>query len=92
MGCHITLGARSHVTKSLKHASAAASAYDASKSMKPKNHCWPFLIFCFYVFILSGCEKETPAERTGEMIEDATEDVGGAVEEAGEKIEDATDH
>lgn len=58
-----------------------------------KNHCTLLaLSFCVFTLSFSGCEKKTPAEQTGEMIEDATEDVGGAVEQAGEKIEDATDH
>lgn len=38
---------------------------------------------------LSGCEEDSPIERAGERIEDATDD--SRLERAGERIEDATD-
>ena len=51
--------------------------------------------------VMSGCEKDTPLERAGERIEDATdndspieeagENIDDALDEAGERIEDATD-
>lgn len=52
---------------------------------------------------LSACEKEGPAEKAGERIDNATESAGDRIEnatdkagdkmeEAGDKIEDKTDH
>ena len=38
---------------------------------------------------LSGCEEDSPIERAGERIEDATDD--SRIERAGERVEDATD-
>jgi hyperosmotically inducible protein len=65
------------------------------------------LIFCLAslgaCFALTGCpDKDGPAERAGEKIDNAAEKVGegaesaadkveGAVEEAGDKIEEATE-
>ena len=43
------------------------------------------------VLIFGGmlsCEREGPAERTGEAIDEAIEDAGEALEDAGEAIED----
>ena len=37
---------------------------------------------------ISGCEREGPAERAGEAIDEAIEDAGEAIEDAGEAIED----
>lgn len=41
--------------------------------------------------LLAGCEKEGPAERTGEAIDDAARKTGEQIEEAGEKIKDCVD-
>lgn len=38
-----------------------------------------------------GCEREGPAERAGEKVDDAVEDAGDAAEDAGDKVEDALD-
>ncbi len=42
------------------------------------------------VFI-SACEKEGPAERAGEKVDEAVEEVGDEVEEAGDELDDAVD-
>ncbi len=39
---------------------------------------------------LAACEKEGPAERAGEKIDEAVESAGDAIEDAGDKIKDAT--
>ena len=40
---------------------------------------------------LTACEREGPAERVGEKIDEAVEDAGDEIEEAGEKVEDAAE-
>ncbi len=41
---------------------------------------------------MAGCpEKDSPAEKAGEKIEDAADKAGDGVEKAGEKIEDAVE-
>ena len=59
--------------------------------MNSSKYPLSLLVFSCCVFALSGCERETPTERAGETIEEATEEAGGEVEEAGEAVEDATD-
>ncbi len=39
--------------------------------------------------VLSGCEKEGPAERAGKAMDKAVENAGQQIEKAGEKIQDA---
>jgi hypothetical protein len=39
--------------------------------------------------ILSGCEKEGPAERAGEVVDDAAREVQDAGKDLGNSIEDA---
>ena len=41
-----------------------------------------------YILMFSGCEREGPAERAGEKINEAEEKAGKALEEAGEKARD----
>ncbi|KJS04087.1 MAG: hypothetical protein VR73_15470 [Gammaproteobacteria bacterium BRH_c0] len=41
--------------------------------------------------LLAGCEREGPAERTGEALDDAAREAGEQIEEAGEQIEDCVD-
>ncbi len=44
------------------------------------------------VLSLSACDNnDTPAERTGEALDDMGDDIEDAVEDAGDDIEDATD-
>lgn len=39
--------------------------------------------------LLGGCEKQGPAERMGEDIDNAVEKTGDSIEEAGDAAEDA---
>ena len=39
--------------------------------------------------LTAACEKQGPAERLGEKIDDTTTDVGNAVEDACENLKDA---
>ncbi len=41
-----------------------------------------------YILMFSGCEREGPAERAGEKINEGEEQAGEALEEAGEKARD----
>lgn len=45
----------------------------------------------FTAILLTGCEKQGPAERTGEAIDDAARKAGEQIEEAREKIQDCVD-
>lgn len=47
------------------------------------------IVLSFAVAGLAACEKQGPAERAGEKIDNAGKKVGEKVEEAGEKIKDA---
>ncbi|MAT52550.1 MAG: hypothetical protein CMK32_15335 [Porticoccaceae bacterium] len=40
------------------------------------------------VFTLTACEEQGPAERTGEIIDNAAEKTGEAIEEGAEKTEE----
>ena len=40
-------------------------------------------------FILAGCEKQGPAEKTGEKLDNAVAEAGEKIEEAGESVRDA---
>jgi predicted small lipoprotein YifL len=49
------------------------------------------VLFLATVFLsLAACEREGPAERAGEQIDNAVEDAGAAIENAGDKVRDAT--
>lgn len=55
-----------------------------------KNHKQIFAALAVtFVFALAGCEKEGPAERAGEKIDNSAEKAGQQVEKAGDKIQDA---
>lgn len=41
--------------------------------------------------LLPACEEETPEEEMGEIIEERTDEVGGAIEERGDTIEENID-
>jgi hypothetical protein len=43
----------------------------------------------FAVAGLSACEREGPAERAGEKMDEAAEKAGEKIENAGDKVEDA---
>ncbi len=45
----------------------------------------------FLLAVLSGCEKEGPAERAGKAMDKAVENAGQQLEKAGEKIKDAAE-
>lgn len=53
------------------------------------------ILALFLALGLAACEREGPAERAGENIDEAAEDAGEAVddamEEAEDEVEDATD-
>jgi len=40
---------------------------------------------------IAACEKEGPAEKAGEKVDEAIEQAGDKIEEAGDKIEKKTD-
>jgi uncharacterized protein YjbJ (UPF0337 family) len=40
---------------------------------------------------IAGCEKEGPAEKAGEKIDEAIEQAGDKLEKAGDKIEEKTE-
>jgi predicted small lipoprotein YifL len=41
------------------------------------------------LFVLAGCEKEGPAERAGENIDEAVEDMQQSAESTGDKIKES---
>lgn len=41
--------------------------------------------------LLPACEEETPEEEMGEIIEERTDELGGAIEERGDAIEEEVD-
>jgi hypothetical protein len=58
------------------------------------KHKFKYLsVFAAIIFALtlSACEREGPAERAGEAVDDAVEEAGDALEEAGDAVEEATD-
>jgi hypothetical protein len=63
--------------------------------MKPSRTTSYCLFFVAALIGLSGCEQEGPAERAGENIDEAVEEVQQEAEHAGdqamEKLEEATD-
>jgi hypothetical protein len=56
--------------------------------MKMSNGAVLAILAGFVLGGVSGCEREGPAERAGEAIDEAIEDAGEAIEDAGEAIED----
>jgi hypothetical protein len=40
------------------------------------------VLVCCGAFLMSSCEKKGPAEKAGEKIDDATEEVGDAIKDA----------
>ena len=42
--------------------------------------------------VLAGCEKQGPAEATGEAIADAARDAAEKLEDAGERIQNCVDN
>lgn len=42
--------------------------------------------------VLAGCEKQGPAEATGEAIDDAARDAAEKLEDAGERIQNCVDN
>jgi len=50
-----------------------------------------FLLLLSMSVGLAACEKEGPAERAGEEIDEAVEKAGDKMEEAADKAEEATD-
>lgn len=53
----------------------------------------PLLLISLFaaLFSLAACEKDGPAERAGEKIDNAVDGTGDALEDAGDDIEDAVD-
>ena len=49
------------------------------------------LLTCLFIsmFALAACEQKGPAEELGENIDEATKDVGNAIEDACENVKDA---
>lgn len=41
--------------------------------------------------MLGACEREGPAERAGERIDESAERAGDRIEDAGDRLEDQTD-
>ena len=50
--------------------------------MVSKNSCWAMVLMCG---MLVGCEKEGPAEKAGERIDEITERTIDAIEDAGQQ-------
>jgi hypothetical protein len=46
------------------------------------------IVLSFAVAGLSACDRDGPAERAGEKMDDAAKNVGEKMENAGEKIKD----
>jgi hypothetical protein len=46
-------------------------------------------VACFLSVVLVGCEREGPAERAGERIDQSMERAGEKLDEAGDKVEQA---
>lgn len=42
-----------------------------------------------FILALPACDRQGPAERTGEQIDKAAEKAGDKLEEAGDKVKDA---
>lgn len=57
--------------------------------MSPMKTLCAALLVGMYVVTFGGCEREGPAERAGEKIDEAGKRAGEALEEAGEKARDA---
>lgn len=49
------------------------------------------LLVTVSLLVFVSCDRDTPAERAGEAIEDATDNASDAVEDMGDKVKDATD-
>ena len=47
------------------------------------------LIMGAFLAVLSGCQKEGPAEKAGREVDKAVEKVGQQIEKAGDAIQDA---
>lgn len=59
--------------------------------MKRTRTIFAALIMSTLFIALPGCEKQGPAEKAGESIDNATDKLGEKVEDAGEAIQDAAD-
>jgi hypothetical protein len=59
--------------------------------MKPTRTFAAALIMSTLLVPLSGCEKQGPAEKAGESIDETTESLGEQVEDAGDAIQDAAE-
>lgn len=44
-------------------------------------------LFAIFLLNLGACEREGPAERAGEKVDEATKQAGESLEQAGEKVE-----
>jgi hypothetical protein len=49
------------------------------------------LLIVFAAIFAGACEKQGPAERAGEKVDDAMSDMADAAEDAGDEIESAVD-
>jgi hypothetical protein len=56
---------------------------------KISNSLLAALAVSFLIAGLAGCEKQGPAEKAGESIDNAAASAGDHIEEAGEDIQDA---
>lgn len=45
-------------------------------------------LFSFFMLNLGACEREGPAEKAGEKVDEATEQTGETLERAGERVEE----
>ena len=48
-------------------------------------------IALFLSLFLVACEQEGPAERAGEKLDEAADDIGDGIEDAGDEVEDCLD-
>ncbi|SCZ57758.1 hypothetical protein [Thiohalomonas denitrificans] len=51
---------------------------------------WAAAIILMAMFAIGGCEREGPAERAGEEVDEAVEETGEGIEELGEGAEEQT--
>jgi hypothetical protein len=59
--------------------------------MKLTQHLATAMIVSLLLVALPGCQKQGPAERAGEALDDAATSLGEHVEDAGDAIQDAAE-
>lgn len=60
------------------------------KLFKSKRSAVGLVAVGLFAFVLSGCQKEGPAEKAGKEIDKTLSQAGQQIEKAGDKIQAAT--